>query len=161
MKRLFIILAFFCLAQYSRAQDSLALQQQKYFQYLNDSTKNKIECGCGYSGRISDNLYLIRELIADNRFNLITNLLDSKIASTRYLAALSILRATKKSRFKPDSLTMTKIEELKQDNEIINFCRGCTGRWSLSIKTLLDKKEKPPLSKFIQRWIDDSLKHKR
>ena len=158
MKRLLFILTILFLANYSSAQDSLALKQQYCFHYLQDSTLNRIDYGCGWAGLTSTNLYYFRYLISGNRFDLISKLLDSETASTRYLAAASIIRADKKSHFKPDSLTVLKIKVVTQDKETIPFCSGCTGHWNYSIKRLLDKKEKTPMAKWTNDWIDDSFK---
>lgn len=140
------------------AQDSLVLKQEYYFRCLNDSTPNRIDFGCGWVGITSNNLYYIRVLISENRFDLISELLDSKTASTRYLAAASLICAGKKSYYTPDSLTASNIERVKRDKEEIPFCSGCSGHWSYSIKALLAKKSKCPMAKWTNNWIDDSFK---
>ncbi len=158
MKRLFFIFAFFFLANFSSAQDSIALKQLYYFHYLNDSTLNRIDFGCGWSGIFLTNLHYFRYLISGNRFDLISKLLDSKTASTRYLAAAAIICSDRKSHYKLDSLTVLKIEIVKQDQNTIPFCSGCTGHWNYSINSLLEMKEKNPIANWINDWIDDSFK---
>lgn len=160
MKRLLLILMILILADHTSAQDSLALKQQYYYQYLNDSTANRIEYGCTLVGNFSENLFLIRSLISENRYDIISSLLDSKTASTRYLAAVSIMQAEKKTQYKPDSLTVLKMKSILQDNAEIYFCSGRSGRWSYSIKQLLDKKEKTAMAKWTKDWIDESFKRK-
>jgi hypothetical protein len=155
MKTMLFITSIFFLVTCSSAQDSFELKNQYHFNYLNDSSTNKIGFGCGWASIKTDNLYHICELISENRFDLMLKLLDSKIASSRYLAALSLIRADKNSVYKLDSLTGLKIETLKQDNEKISFCVGCTGQWIFSLKTLLEKKSKAPMANTTERWIKD------
>jgi len=158
-------LTFLFLTTYSSAQDSVALKQQYYFQYLYDSSTNKIEYSCGWEGFYSNNLYCIRHLISDSRFDLIVKLPDSKTASTKYLAAKTLLLTEKKMKLKLDSQTINKIELLKQNEETIPFCTGCTGIWIISIDNLLDKKSKSPMAKRMNDWINSSFmkrnKHNR
>jgi hypothetical protein len=161
MKKMLFISAIFILVTCSSAHDSIELKNQYHFNYLNDSSVNKIGFGCGGAGLTSDNLYHICELISENRFDLIVKLLDSKIASSRYLAALSLIRADKKSVYKSDSLTGLKIETLRQDKEKISFCVGCTGQWIFSLKILLEKKSKAPMANWTERWIKDCFKNRQ
>ena len=135
------------------AQESDSLFQQKCFMYLRDSSKNRIDYGCGWVGTDSENLYYIKALISENRFDLITRLLDSETPATRYLAAEALIYADEHSVFILDSSTISKLNSLRKDRDEISFCSGCTGHWSHSIKTLLDKKSKSVMGKWTKDWI--------
>jgi hypothetical protein len=160
MKGLLLILTTIVLSNFSYAQDSYNHKLKSDFNYLKDSSNNQIEFGCGYIGHYSENLYSIKRLIVKRQFELITQLLDSKIPSTKYLAAIALIQADKKNKFKLDSLTKTKIETTKKYVETISFCSGCIGYWNYSISSLLDKKSKLPFSKRTVDWINESLKTK-
>lgn len=148
MKQLYLITTFLLLHNVVLAQDSLEIKDQNTLRYMNDSTENRISVGCGWAGIPTSNIYIIRDLISEERFDLIGKLLDSNTPSTQYLAAVSLLRANKKSGFFLDSSTLQKISILQQSEEVIYFCSGCTRRWSNSLKSLLDKKSKDYMTKW-------------
>lgn len=136
------------------AQESDSIFQQKCFIYLRDSSENKIDYG--WVGIDSKNLYCIRELISGKRFDLITQLLDSKTPSTRYLAAEALIYADEHSIFVLDPTTCSLLNSLKSDNDIIPFRSGCSGHWTHSIKVLLNKKSKSVMVKWTRDWIRES-----
>jgi len=143
------------------AQDSSARAQEMYYQVLMDSTFNQIDFGCGWAGQhYTENLWMIESLIIDNRFDLISKLLDSQTPSTRYLAAVALLRANKKHRHELDSFTKTKLKALKQDSARIRYCSGCIIFLTYSIGELLTTKKRSGLAILTKHWIDDSLNNK-
>ncbi|KAF5038929.1 hypothetical protein DSECCO2_549180 [anaerobic digester metagenome] len=153
-----LILAVICigtilLSQPVFAQESDSLYQQKCFMYLQESSNNRIDFGCGWVGIDSENLYYIKALIFGNRFDLIAQLLDSETPATRYLAAEALFYANEHSVFILDSSTISQLNSLRKDRDEISFCSGCTGHWSYSIKALLDKKSKSGMGKYTRDWI--------
>lgn len=168
MKQLFLMLLYLMCTGSASAQDSVTYRQQRIFQYMNDSAENNIYFGCGYAGIYSENLYIITELIAAGRFDLITNLLDSKIPATRYLAVSALLIAKKKSVLKLDAQTSSKINRLKKNTEKITFCSGCTGHWVYSARSLFnpgriglwDKRSIRYLTGHSKNYMEDGFKTK-
>lgn len=157
MKGLFI-LAVICietilLFQPVFAQESDSLYQQKCFINLRDSSKNRIDYGCGNAGIDSDNLYYMEVLISGNRFDLIAQLLVSETPASRYLAAEALIYADENSVFILDSSSISQLNSLRKDRDKISFCAGCTGQRSYSIKALLDKKSKSLMGKCTRGWI--------
>ncbi len=160
MKGLLLLLTTMVLSNFSYAQDNYNYTLKSDFNYLKDSTNNQIKFGYGYIGQYSENLHSIRRLIIERQFELITHLLDSKIPATKYLAAIALIQADKKNKYKLDSLTKTKIETTKKCAETISFYNGCFGNWNYSISSILDKKSKIPISKLTVDWINESLNPK-
>jgi len=164
MKGLLILIAIFIQTipfQSVIAQESDSLYYQKSFNYLRDSSENKIDYGFGWVGIDSDNIYHIRELISGKHFDLITQLLDSKVPATRYLAAEALIYANDHSIFVLDSTTTSLLNTLKSDKDIIPFRSGCTGQWTYSIRVLLNKKSKSVMGKWTRNWIRDSYENMR
>lgn len=153
-----LILAVLCigtilLSQPVFAQESDSLYQQNCFMFLQESSKNRIDYGCGNAGIDSDNLYFMQALISGNRFDLIAQLLDSETPAIRYLAAEALIYADENSVFILDSSTISQLNSLRKDRDKISFCSGCTGHWSYSIKELLNRKSKSVMGKWTRDWI--------
>ncbi len=131
---------------------------QNYYKYLNDSSENKLELRCGYTGsKYSKNIVLIRELIKAKRYDLVEKILDSKVNSSRYLASLTLILAQKEKLIIIKNSIKIKIRKIKCDNSKIGYCKGCFYGLSVSIKKLFKKFPKNDLHHNIKNWIISSF----
>jgi len=122
----FVFALHSCFDLFAQNIDSSA--QYKIYLYLKDSTSNRISFHGGNAGnQISYNIFGIEELIICKRFDLISDLMKSKTASTRYLATAAIKMAVKKKMYVLDSSEKAIIDSLKKDVEEIHYLSGCFG----------------------------------
>src|SRR5687768_14150668 len=100
----------------SFAIDSLAVHQQKAFNYLNEGNQNIVSLSRGELGWPTENLYCVRVLVQGKRYDLIKTLLYSKTPATQFLAAHTLLIAYQKRNVLPDSVSLARINEIKLSN---------------------------------------------
>ena len=127
------------------------------FNYLKDSCSNMIGLACGWGGQITENLVCLDYLIVGKRFDLIIQLMDSKIPATQFLAAQTLEIANKKNKFKVDSLTQIKLARIKISTTTVYACYGCLSGYAYSIQTLFFSRTKPKISRETKKYIKKSF----
>lgn len=124
------------------------------FLKLKNSSENQIKFSCGRTGKTSDNLFYIRTLIREQRFDLIEQLLNSDVPATKYLSIVTLLHAKKLALYQTD---LIPIDKRTNKNEIIAFCSGCTIHESNSIHALLKANSKITVQNQVVKWIVESF----
>jgi hypothetical protein len=122
--------------------------------YLNNpDSAAMLSWGYGYAGKSTPNIYVFSQLVAENRLDLIKNLLDSKVPATKYLATEVLEFAAKKKKIQLTDSEIQKIKLLYHSKELVPMKSGCTGRWNQSIGSLL--KENHRKRSVINRWLKE------
>jgi hypothetical protein len=136
----------------SLAKDSITCIEA--FDYLMNNNSPKYCFACSNWGIDSKNLHCFSLLIASERYDLVEELVHSKIASTSYFATEIVLLLQRKNILQISDSTMLKIDRLKHSDEIVLFDSGCVQSGNPSkVSLLLARDKHTPYHKFVRRWI--------
>ena len=133
-----LLLPFFIITVKAQSYDSIHIE--KSFKYLEDSCKNFISFACNANGMPSENTFKYMDLIISERYDLIEKLLYSDNPSNQFLSVIILEFLEKKRKITINDIVKKQISGIKQSEEIISVCRGCTYHNQLSLKELLTTK---------------------
>ena len=153
-----VILFFLCVNfAFCKGQDSSSYNFAEEIAFLNNSdSASLLSWGYGYVGSFTDNVYLIASLAKAKRYDLIKGLLDSKVASTKYLSVIVLEYAEKHNKTTLSEFEKAKIKTLYKSDESISM-RSSAKDWNQSVKSLLrwsNKLIKTKRPNAVREWLD-------
>lgn len=123
-----------------------------------DWNKESLGFGCSVDGQMTKPVLRMTEFFMKKRFDKIRLLLDSDLPVDQYLATITLekLKAKKELEITDDELK--RIKEIKESEQLVPFCSGCTLWTDIPLKDLFDEKTKGIVSASADNWFDTYYK---
>lgn len=114
--------------------------------------KKGLGFGCSVDGQMTKPVLNMTELFMEKRFDKIRQLLNSEVPADQYLATFVLERLESKKELEITGDERQRINEIKNSNEIVPFCSGCT------LKDLFDEKNQNIVFASAENWFDNFYK---
>jgi DNA gyrase/topoisomerase IV subunit A len=109
---------------------------------------------CYFAGQPSKTVEKITKKLNNKKYNSIAKLLTSENNGERYMAVISLEQLTELNKYKLNETEKNLITEIKQSEELVSICSGCTYFEKISLKELLTEKKKL----FAKNWLNRNFK---
>ena len=111
---------------------------------------------CYSSGRKSEPVKIITELLADKDYNGIRKKLSSKSVAEKYLATITCKKLENKNLISLTQVDKSQIKENLISDEKIVICSGCSNKKELTMKELFSSDTF--LSAYLEEWLKEMIK---
>jgi len=105
---------------------------------------------CYFEGSQSKTVKKVTEKLENKKYKSISKLLTSKNNAERYMAVITLEKLSELNKYKLNENEKNLIAGIKQSNELVSICSGCTYFEKVPLKEIL-KKEK---ILFAQNWLN-------
>lgn len=109
---------------------------------------------CYFAGQPSKTVKKITTKLNKKKYSSIAKLLTSNNNAERYLAVISLERLAELNKYVLNETEKKLITEIKQSDELVSVCSGCTYFEKVSLKELLGKEKKL----FAKNWLNINIK---
>lgn len=120
--------------------------------------KESLGFGCSVDGQMTKPVLNMTELFMEKRFDKIRQFLNSEVPADQYLATFVLERLESKKELKITGDERQRINEIKNSNEIVPFCSGCTLWTEMPLKDLFDEKNQNIVFASAENWFDNFYK---
>lgn len=120
--------------------------------------KESLGFGCSVDGQMTKPVLNMTELFIEKRFNKIRQLLNSEVSADQYLATFVLERLESKKELEITGDERQRINEIKNSNESVPFCSGCTLWTEIRLKDLFDEKNQNIVFPSAENWFDNFYK---
>jgi hypothetical protein len=144
MRLLAIIFIIFC------SFDSMA-------QYDWDSKnwdKKSLGFGCGFSGQMTKPVSQISKLLTEGNFKELRQLLNSDLTSYQYLSTFVLEKLSDNGDLKLTEMELKKIDQIKNSEQTVPICSGCTYWDERPLRELFDVKTNTIISYNAEYWFE-------
>ncbi|WP_394908070.1 hypothetical protein [uncultured Mesonia sp.] len=111
---------------------------------------------CYFAGQPSKTVKKVTTKLNNKKYNSIAKLLTSDNTAERYLAVISLEQLAELNKYNLNETEKNLIAEIKQSDELVSICSGCTYFEKVSLKELLTEKKKL----FAKNWLNRNIKTK-
>ncbi|MBL4643495.1 MAG: hypothetical protein JKY44_07890 [Flavobacteriaceae bacterium] len=123
----------------------------------NNVDKNEmVGFACYFAGQPSKAVQKVTTKLNNKKYDAIAKLLTSDNKAERYLAVISIEKLAKLNKYNLNETEKNLIAKIKQSDELVSVCSGCTYFEKVSLKELLTKKKKL----FGRNWLKRNIKNR-
>ena len=109
--------------------------------------------GCGYGGESTTPVHQALRLLFDQNYYTIRQWLFSEKTYEQFLAVFMLEKLKKKKKLILSQAEINQIALIKMSDNKIYVCSGCTYRDEVSLRQLLDKKNKHLIYKSAETWF--------
>ena len=118
-----------------------------------DTQKDGVGFGCGIGGMMTQAVWDMIDLLKDNDYLAIREKLFSQHDADLFIAVIVNEGLTKKKKIVLTDREIDQIKKMRNLENVIPVCSGC-GYWDqVSVKTLLNKKEKHLIYRHAKSWF--------
>ena len=132
------------------------LSTSNLFSQQDVGNEQMLSFGCGYTGRQSLAVWSTASLLDSLDYEGIINKLKSKNRAEQFLSVLVCERLDKKGIIQLNKEQKDQILKLRNSDDLIPVCSGCTYRDEVSFKNLLNKKNR--IRKDANSWLKSELR---
>lgn len=122
-------------------------------------SKAMIGFGCYSNGRQSETVEKFDELLEEKKYNDFIYFLSSENNAEKALATFICEKLNKLKKIELTLENLEQIEKIKNSDELVSVCSGCTYFEKIPIKNLFSKEEKFLLEDYGNFWIEQSVKN--
>lgn len=105
---------------------------------------------CYFSGKPSKTVEEFTKKLKNKNYKWITKQLTSKNNAERYMAVITLEKLTELKKYEINETDKKLIEEIKQSDELVSICSGCTYFEKVPLKEILTEKNRL----FAQNWLN-------
>lgn len=120
--------------------------------------KESLGFGCSIGGEMTKPVFNMTVFIMDKQFKKIRQLLSSDLPADQFLATFTLEKLSEKRELKITDNDLKRINEIKNSNEMVPFCSGCTLWTEIPLKDLFDQKTKGVVTASADYWFDTYYK---
>ena len=120
--------------------------------------KESLGFGCSVDGQMTKPVLNINQLLMEKRFDEIRQLLNSDLPADQFLATFVLEKLNTKKELKITSHELERIKEIKNSNEMVPFCSGCTLWIEIPLKDLFDEEKRDVVFARADNWFDTYYK---
>ena len=113
---------------------------------------NLVGFACYYSGRRSEPVEKITEILERKNYNELKKKISSEKPAEKYLATFACIKLLKNEIIELDQNELNQIEENKKSDLKIDFCGGCTNNENYKISELFS--EKIEFTTAVENWFN-------
>src|SRR6185369_16686666 len=120
--------------------------------------KESLGFGCSVDGQMTKPVLNINQLLMEKGFDEIRQLLNSDLPADQFLATFVLEKLNTKKELKITSHELERIKEIKNSNEMVPFCSGCTLWIEIPLKALFDEEKRDVVFARADTWFDTYYK---
>jgi len=109
---------------------------------------------CYFAGTPSKTVEKYIQKLNNENYKWISKKLNSENNAEKYMSVITLEKLNKLGKYKLNKTELTLIAEIKQSEELVSICSGCTYFEKVSLKELLTKKKKL----FAKNWLNKNIK---
>ena len=117
-------------------------------------TKAMIGYGCYSGGSQSESVIKFSKLFYKSKFKKFVKLLDSRNNAEKVLSAFICEKLAEKGKIKLDSESLEKIKSIKNSEQLVSVCSGCTYFDKITMKQFFLKDESNFMLDSADFWFD-------
>ena len=142
MRNLLYILAFlFLTSNLLIAQDNVVKNEMVGF-------------ACYFEGSQSKTVQKVTNKLNNKNYKAISKILTSDNNAERFMAVITLEKLAELKKYDLNETEKKLISEIKQSDELVSICSGCTYFEKVSLKEILTEKNKL----FAQNWLNRNFK---
>lgn len=120
--------------------------------------KESLGFGCSVGGQMTKPVLNMTGFFMDKQFDNIRRLLNSDLPAEQFLATFTLEKLSTKKELEITESELKRIEEIKNSNQLVPFCSGCTLWIEVPLKDLFEKKTKDVVYAGADNWFDTYYK---
>lgn len=120
--------------------------------------KKLVGFACFSGGSKSESVIKFTKLIQKSKYKTILKLLDSENVAEKYLATIVSERLAKNGKVSLSETEKSKITKIKNSEEVIQVCSGCTYFKKIPLKQLFVENQDNYMKEYAEDWLDRQLK---
>ncbi|PQJ17060.1 MULTISPECIES: hypothetical protein [Nonlabens] len=109
---------------------------------------------CYFAGQPSKTVEKYTQKLYNQNYKWISKRLKSKNNAEKYMSVIILERLTEVKKYKLNETELNLISEIKNSDELVSVCSGCTYFEKVSLKELLADDKKL----FAKNWLDRNIK---
>ena len=120
----------------------------------NVDKKEMVGFACYFEGSPSKTVQKVTNKLNNKNYKAISKLLTSDNNAERFMAVITLEKLAELKRYELTQAEKKLITEIKQSNELVSICSGCTYFEKVSLKEILTEKNRL----FAQNWLNRNFK---
>ncbi len=109
---------------------------------------------CYFAGQPSKIVEKYAQKLNSENYNWISKQLESENKAEKYLSVITLEKLNELGKYNLSEIELNLISKIKQSDELVSICSGCTYFEKVSLKELLTDKKKL----FGKNWLDRNIK---
>jgi hypothetical protein len=109
---------------------------------------------CYFAGQPSKTVEKYTQKLNNENYKWISKRLESENKAEKYMSVIILEKLTEIRKYKLNETELKLISEIKQSDELVSICSGCTYFEKVSLKELLTDDKKL----FAKNWLDRNIK---
>ena len=109
---------------------------------------------CYFAGQPSKTMEKYTQKLNSENYKLISKRLESENKTEKYMSVITLEKLTELGKYNLTETELNLISEIKQSDELVSICSGCTYFEKVSLKELLTEKKKL----FAKNWLNRNFK---